>query len=152
MAFIQGEKSTGCFFCQKARDRDDRANHVVLRGTHGFVLLNAYPYATGHLLIAPYDHVSELDLLPAAVTGEMMELTKRSIRALRRAVRADSYNVGMNLGAVAGAGVADHLHLHVVPRWVGDSNFMSVVGDVRLIPEALDTTWEKLTAAFAAEA
>ncbi len=147
MAFIRGPKPTGCIFCEKARDRNDRVNYVLVRGTHNFVLLNTYPYTTGHLMIAPYQHRSTIEDLAPEVTGEMMELTKRALRALRTAYRTDSFNVGVNIGTAAGAGIADHVHLHVVPRWAGDSNFMPVVGDVRLIPETLDTTYDRLVAA-----
>lgn len=147
LPFIRGAKATECFLCAKARANADRANHVLYRGTHAFILLNAYPYAAGHLLIAPYEHQGALEGLSSEVTAELMELTKRAIGALRQAQRTESFNVGMNLGTAAGAGVADHLHLHVVPRWVGDSNFMPVLGDVRLIPETLDQTYERLVEA-----
>ncbi|HEX5417461.1 MAG TPA: HIT domain-containing protein [Chloroflexota bacterium] len=144
IAFIRGPKAPECIFCAKARERDDQKNYVVFRGAHSFVLLNTYPYAAGHLMIAPYQHIGSLEELPAEVTTEIMELAKRSMRALRQSHRAEAFNVGANIGAPAGAGIADHVHLHVVPRWVGDSNFMPVVGDVRLIPETLDETYTKL--------
>jgi ATP adenylyltransferase len=144
LAFIRGEKSPSCVFCEKARERDDRKNFVLYRGAHNFILLNAYPYAAGHLMIAPYEHRGSLVDLSTETTADMMELAKRSVRALRQAYRTDSFNVGMNLGAAAGAGIADHVHLHVVPRWVGDSNFMPVLGDVRLIPETLEITYDRL--------
>ena len=144
MGFIRGPKPAECIFCAKAGERDDRKNHVLFRGAHSFILLNAYPYAAGHLMIAPYRHVGTLEVLPAEVTSEMMELAKRSIGALRQSHRSESFNVGVNIGEPAGAGIADHVHLHVVPRWVGDSNFMPVLGDVRLIPETLDETYAKL--------
>lgn len=147
MAFIRGPKPPECIFCAKARERDDRRNYVLYRGAHSFILLNAYPYAAGHLMIAPYQHTGTLEELPEAVTSEMMELAKRSIVALRQSHRSESFNVGVNIGAPAGAGIADHVHMHVVPRWVGDSNFMPVLGDVRLIPETLDETYAKLLSA-----
>ena len=144
MAFIQGEKPEGCFFCAKGRDSNDRANHVLRRGTYCFALLNAYPYAAGHVLIAPYDHLARLeDLAPDAAT-EMIVLAQKTIVALRQAEKAANFNLGMNLGPAAGAGVADHIHLHVVPRYAGDNNFIPVIGDSRLIPETLDTSYEKL--------
>jgi ATP adenylyltransferase len=151
MAFIQGEKPRECLFCRIAREDDDRKNLILYRGQHNFVLLNAYPYTSGHLMVAPYAHVGNLDDLDGATTSEMMELAKRAIRALRKGERAEAFNVGVNLGAAAGAGLIDHAHLHVVPRWQGDSNFMPVVGDVRLIPETLDVTYDKLIAAGIAE-
>jgi ATP adenylyltransferase len=144
IAFIRGEKPRECIFCQKARETNDRENLVVARGRVSFALLNAYPYTSGHLMIAPYQHTADLVTLDAETTSEIMDLTKRAIKALRAAYRTDSFNVGMNLGEAAGAGIADHLHLHVVPRWPGDSNFMPVIGDTRLIPETLETTYERL--------
>jgi ATP adenylyltransferase len=144
MAFIRGEKPVECIFCSKARENDDRRNYVLFRGRHNFILLNAYPYTTGHLMIAPYAHVGSLEDLPSDTTAELMDLTKRALRSLRVAERASAFNVGVNVGAAAGAGIADHVHLHVVPRWQGDSNFMPVLGDVRLIPETLDVTFDKL--------
>jgi ATP adenylyltransferase len=144
MAFIRGEKAAECIFCQKARDNDDRRNYVVARGNYNFVLLNAYPYTSGHLMIAPYAHRDSLEALDGATTAEMMELAKRATASLRSAYRTSSFNIGLNVGAAAGAGIADHVHLHVVPRWPGDSNFMPVLGDTRLIPETLDTTYQRL--------
>lgn len=151
MAFIQGEKPKECIFCAKAAEQRDRENYVLYRGKHSFILLNAYPYTAGHLMIAPYAHRVSLEDLSDEATAEMMALSKRALRALRRAERAESFNVGMNVGAPAGAGIADHVHLHVVPRWQGDSNFMPVLGDVRLIPETLDATYDKLIQAGIAE-
>lgn len=147
MPFIIGPKPAQCIFCAKARERDDRTNFVLQRGQHCFVLLNAYPYAAGHLMIAPYQHTGTVEELPCQATTEMMEFVKRSLGILRRSHRAESFNVGVNIGAPAGAGIADHVHMHVVPRWTGDSNFMPVLGDVRLIPEVLHDTYEKLLAA-----
>jgi len=147
MAFIRSPRSPECIFCSKAHDRDDRKNYVLFRGKYSFILLNAYPYAAGHLMIAPYQHVGTLESLPGEVTAEMMELTKRSLAALRQSHRSEAFNVGVNIGAPAGAGIVDHVHMHVVPRWVGDSNFMPVLGDVRLIPETLDETYAKLQSA-----
>ena len=146
MAFIGGPKAPDCIFCAKAREREDEKNFVLFRGQHSFILLNAYPYAAGHLMVAPYQHIGTLEALPEEVTSEMMELAKRSISALRQSHRSESFNVGVNIGAPAGAGIADHVHMHVVPRWVGDSNFMPVLGDVRLIPETLEESYAKLLA------
>jgi len=151
MAFIQSEKNPDCIFCAKGRECDDRRNFVLFRGKQNFILLNAYPYAAGHLMIAPYAHLGSLVDLRSETTAEMMDLAKRSVRALRRAYRTESFNVGMNLGAAAGAGITDHVHLHVVPRWVGDNNFMPVLGDTRLIPETLEATYNRLLAAGIAD-
>jgi ATP adenylyltransferase len=147
MAFISGPKAPDCIFCAKASQREDEKNFVLFRGQYSFILLNAYPYAAGHLMVAPYQHIATLEALPEKVTSEMMELAKRSLSALRQSHRSESFNVGVNIGAPAGAGIADHVHMHVVPRWVGDSNFMPVLGDVRLIPETLEQTYAKLLSA-----
>ena len=147
MAFIQGEKPTGCIFCTKLKENRDRANYILYRGQHNFIILNAYPYTSGHLMIVPFAHVPSLEDLGAAVTAEMMELTKRSLAALRKAEKPEGFNVGMNIGQAAGAGIADHVHLHVVPRWAGDNNFMPVIGNARLLPEVLESTYDKLIAA-----
>jgi ATP adenylyltransferase len=144
MGFIQGPKPSECIFCQKAKPGHDRENYVLTRGQRCFVLLNTYPYTTGHLMVAPYQHTANLVELDRETTAEIMELTKSSVAALQVAYRTDSFNIGMNLGSAAGAGIADHLHLHVVPRWQGDSNFMPVIGDARLIPETLDSTYDRL--------
>ncbi len=147
MAFIQGEKPRECIFCTKPRENRDRANYILYRGRHNYIILNAFPYASGHLMIVPFAHVPSLEDLEPAVTAEMMELTKRALTALRVAERPEAFNVGVNIGKAAGAGIADHVHLHVVPRWVGDNNFMPVIGNARLLPEMLETTYEKLIAA-----
>ena len=133
-----------CIFCSKAASTDDKENYVVLRGEHNFILLNLYPYTSGHLMIAPYAHVASLtDAAPAALE-EMMRLTTRTEAALRSLYKPEGLNIGMNLGACAGAGVAGHIHMHVLPRWCGDASFMSTVGETRVLPEELGTTWERL--------
>ena len=139
----------GCVFCSIVVDPDNDASHFVLhRGEHTFVLLNLYPYITGHLMIVPYLHTSEFDSVPKEITDEMMDLAKRSQAALRQVYSPSGFNLGMNLGSAAGAGIADHIHIHVLPRWSGDTNFMTTVGDSRVIPEALDVTYSKLLAKF----
>jgi ATP adenylyltransferase len=117
---------------------------IVHRGHFNFIVLNRYPYISGHLMIAPYQHLAELDDAPKEVTDELMDLAKRSQTALRDAYKPEGFNIGMNLGRVAGAGVADHFHLHVLPRWGGDTNFMSTVGETRVLPEDLSMTYRKL--------
>jgi ATP adenylyltransferase len=140
---------SGCVFCeiQKSPERDE-SNFVLHRASHNLVVLNIYPYISGHLLIVPYDHVAELDVLPKETSDELMDLTKRSQTALREVYQPPGFNIGMNLGRAAGAGIADHLHLHIMPRWTGDTNFMSTIGNTRVIPEALPTTYNKLRIHF----
>jgi len=139
----------GCVFCNIVADPDNDAAHFVLhRGEHAFVLLNLYPYITGHLMVVPYLHTSEFDAVPKEITDEMMDLAKRSQTALREVYSPSGFNLGMNLGSAAGAGIADHIHIHVLPRWSGDTNFMTTVGDSRVIPEALDATYAKLRPRF----
>jgi ATP adenylyltransferase len=147
LAYVGAPKSDGCIFCDKPA-RDDRANYIVHRGESAFVILNAFPYNNGHLMVAPYAHVSELESLPPSCVNEMMSLCQEAIRALKQVMNPDGFNVGFNLGAAAGAGVKDHLHMHVVPRWKGDTNFMPVLADVRVIPQSLDESWELLSQAF----
>lgn len=142
-------QSDSCVFCEIGKDTEnDGKNLVVFRSQLNFVVLNLFPYITGHILIVPYAHLGELDAAPKDVTDEMMDLTKRSQAALRRVYKPAAYNVGMNLGAAAGAGIADHIHLHILPRWSGDTNFMTTVGETRVLPESLETTYSKLRAQF----
>jgi len=121
---------------------------VVFRGIHNFVALNLYPYITGHLLVVPYQHLAELDSAAKEITDELMDLTKRSETALRKVYSPAGFNVGMNLGGAAGAGIVDHIHLHILPRWPGDTNFMTTVAESRVIPESLETTYSKLRSTF----
>ncbi len=137
-----------CLFCAKAASSDDQTNYVVLRGEHNFILLNLYPYTSGHLMIAPYAHVASLTEAAPVALEEMMRLTTRTEAALRSLYKPEGLNVGMNLGACAGAGVAGHIHMHVLPRWCGDASFMSTVGETRVLPEELGTTWERLREAL----
>ena len=142
-------QADGCVFCRIAGDPEHDADNFVLhRATHAFVLLNLYPYITGHLLVVPYLHTSELDSLGKEISDEMMDLSKRSLSALREVYAPSGFNVGMNLGAAAGAGIADHVHIHVLPRWSGDTNFMTTVGESRVIPEDLKTTYTRLLPSF----
>jgi ATP adenylyltransferase len=148
LEYITGEKSDECIFCAKPR-LDDEAALIVRRGDRCFVMLNAFPYTSGHVMVAPYGHGADLTDLDEATSLELVSLTQEALRAIEDAYGPAGYNVGANLGTVAGAGVADHVHLHVVPRWEGDTNFMPVIGDVRVLPESLDDTRRKLKAAFA---
>ena len=142
-------ESNGCVFC-KLRDHpeNDEANFVLHRASHSFIVLNIYPYISGHLLIAPYEHVGELDAAKKETTDELMDLTKRCQTALREVYQPTGFNIGMNLGRSAGAGIVDHIHIHILPRWAGDTNFMSTVSHTRVIPEDLATTYQKLHAKF----
>lgn len=144
MKFIESEKTKGCIFCDKVAEQRDRENFILYRGEHAFIMLNAYPYNNGHLLIAPYAHVSTTEELNEATLTEMMQLVNRGLAALRKASHPQGFNVGANLGGVAGAGIADHVHMHVVPRWQGDANFMPVIGDTRLVPERLEDSYQRL--------
>lgn len=138
-----------CVFCRIARDEQhDEENFVLHRGQHAFVVLNLYPYISGHLMIVPYLHTSEFDLAPKEITDEMTDLAKRAQAALRVVYSPAGFNIGMNLGAAAGAGIADHIHTHVLPRWSGDTNFMTTVGATRVLPEDLATTYSKLRPKF----
>jgi ATP adenylyltransferase len=148
LQYIKGEKADECIFCTKPA-LDDESALIVRRGEHCFVMLNAFPYTSGHVMVAPYEHAAELERLAEPTAGELMALTQESIKAIRAAYSPEGFNVGANLGTVAGAGVADHVHFHVVPRWEGDTNFMSVIGEVRVLPEALEDTQRSLKEAFA---
>jgi ATP adenylyltransferase len=139
----------GCVFCKLHADvQNDETNFVVYRASRCFVVLNLYPYVSGHLLIVPNEHVGELDAAAKQTTDELMDLTKRSQTALREAYRPQGFNVGMNLGHSAGAGIVDHIHMHIMPRWTGDTNFMTTVGETRVLPEDLATTYGKLREKF----
>jgi ATP adenylyltransferase len=128
--------------------RTDEKKFVLHRAAYNFIVLNLYPYISGHLLIVPYAHIAELAHAPKDATDELMDLTKRCQAALLDAYRPQGFNLGMNLGAAAGAGVADHLHMHIMPRWAGDTNFMTTVGESRVLPEDLTTTYSKLRERF----
>jgi ATP adenylyltransferase len=134
----------GCIFCDLLRQDDDEGNHILARGAHTFVLLNAFPYNPGHLMVAPYRHTGDYLQLTPEELAETMSFVGTAIRALGEAAKAHGFNLGMNLGTVAGAGIADHVHMHLVPRWGGDTNFMPVVGETKVLPELLSETWERL--------
>jgi len=137
-------KTPGCLFCEQAGLGDDRKALIVYRGRRCYIMLNAFPYTSGHVLIAPYEHVDELAKVSAETANEIMALLRRMETVLRAAYHPDGINLGMNLGAAAGAGVAAHIHMHVLPRWVGDTSFLTTVGETRIAPEDLATTYEKL--------
>ena len=151
-AYVTKSKAEGeCIFCAKARPGNDEQNYVVWRAERAFVLLNIFPYNNGHIMVAPFEHVSTLEELSEAAAVEMMLLTRAAERVLRRVYRPRGINLGMNIGECAGAGVAGHIHMHVLPRWPGDVSFMTSIGETRVVPEDLETTWKALSAAFAAE-
>jgi len=147
-----GVKREGCIFCEKiaADPKQDTENLILHRGKRNFVVLNLYPYTTGHIMIAPYAHQARLAGLDAETLGEMMELAQKLENVLEQTYHPDGFNVGMNLGRSAGAGVADHVHLHFLPRWTGDASFMTTVGETRVQPEDLATTYRKLEGFFKA--
>ena len=146
---VPAASSAGCIFCDKAAGGNDEESLIVFRGTRNFVLLNLYPYTNGHLMIAPYAHVATLEEAGEEIVAEMARLARDAERHLRATYNAPGYNLGMNIGESAGAGVAGHIHLHVLPRWAGDANFMTTVAETRVLPEDLPTTWQRLAAAFA---
>ena len=140
--------TTGCIFCIKSSEQRDPENYIVHRGVGCFVILNIYPYSTGHLMVAPYEHVGTLEALSEPVAAEIMQLTRTAGAHLNRIYRPQGLNLGMNIGEAAGAGVPGHVHMHVLPRWFGDTNFMTTVAEKRVLPEGLDVTYEKLKKAF----
>jgi ATP adenylyltransferase len=142
------DRAPGCIFCDKIAENDDRKNYIVHRGEHCFIILNAYPYTSGHVMVVPYAHLDQLVKLPPVAAHEMMDLSQRMEGLLREIYNAEGVNLGMNIGKCAGAGVAGHVHMHVLPRWTADANFVSVVGETRVLPEALETTYEKISRIF----
>ncbi len=144
----QADAGNACVFCEKASENRDAENHIIHRGRLNFVMLNRYPYTTGHLMIAPYEHVATLEKAAAETLTEMMALARLAERYLRNVYHPGGLNLGMNVGECAGAGVAGHIHLHVLPRWPADSNFMTTVGETRVLPESLDVTFKRLVEAF----
>ncbi len=141
-------KMSECIFCQALKSKNDREAFILFRGIHNFIVLNKYPYTAGHLMIAPYKHFSSFERAKKESTDEMADLLKLSLKVLRKKYCPQGFNTGMNLGQSAGAGVADHYHLHVIPRWAGDSNFMPIVGKTKVTIEDLETTYERLFPLF----
>jgi len=142
------DKKTGCIFCELLHLGDDRKALIVHRAEHNFIILNAYPYTSGHVMVVPYEHVDRLNVLPSPAADEMMSLTRRFEHVLLEIYHPDGVNLGMNIGKAAGAGIAGHIHMHVLPRWVADANFMSVIGETRMLPESLEETYRRLKAKF----
>lgn len=147
--YITGaDKATGCIFCDVPKLGDDAKARIVHRGRDCYIILNTYPYTSGHVMIVPFAHLDTLEKLPAAAAQEMMALTQKMEGVLRAVYHPEGINVGMNIGKAAGAGVAGHVHMHVLPRWTADSNFIASVGETRILPEALETTYERLKSAI----
>jgi len=146
--YIRSPKEDGCIFCNKFQSNDDRENLVLYRGEESFILMNLYPYSNGHLMISPYEHTAETDDLSAPCNLEIMHLANVSMNILKKVMNAEGFNFGANLGKAGGAGIEEHLHYHIVPRWRGDTNFMPVVGHTKVIVEGLQESWDNLKPHF----
>ena len=146
--YIRMEKSGGCILCEKPGQNDDAANLILYRGNSNFIIMNLYPYNPGHLMIAPYRHTATLEGLSDEERHEHIDIVSRSVTALGKVFGPNGFNLGINIGQSAGAGIADHIHTHVVPRWQGDTNYMPVVSSTRVVPEALAVTYQKLQGEF----
>ena len=144
--YIEGHvKEDGCVFCVAlAKGEDNSKNLIIHRGQRAFVIVNLFPYTNGHLMVAPMDHQPSLELLDAETRAEMMELISQTITLLKKIYNPHAFNVGANIGKAAGAGVPDHVHMHIVPRWTGDSNFMSILGETRVLPETIEETYNRI--------
>jgi ATP adenylyltransferase len=152
MAFIAPKtpQSQECIFCTQPAEHRDEKNHILYRGERCYIMLNRYPYNNGHLMIAPFQHVGTIEKLSAETLAELMAQAQLALKALRFAMKPDGFNMGINEGKVAGAGFADHMHLHIVPRWNGDTNFMPVIAEIKVMPEHLDLVYQQLKEAIAA--
>ena len=149
MEYIMGnEPKAGCIFCNALEQTDGPENLIVTRASLAFVMMNRYPYTSGHIMVVPNAHQPSLELLDAATRAALMEMVAHGITVMRQVYKPEGFNVGVNIGAVAGAGVADHVHIHVVPRWAGDTNFMSTLAGARVLPETLEDSWFRLREAW----
>lgn len=148
MNYVTGERPVGCIFCVKPAEEQDQKNLILGRSEHAYALLNLYPYNSGHLMVVPYTHTGDLAGLPSVVAADLMALTQRAVAAITEEYGPQGFNVGINLGEVAGGSISAHLHVHVVPRWGGDTNFMPVTADTKVLPETLERTWERLAPRF----
>jgi len=144
------DKVSGCIFCELPKLGDDAQARIVYRAQHCYMVLNAFPYTPGHVMIVPFEHLDELQKLPSAAAHEMIDLAQRMERALRQLYSPDGVNMGLNIGKAAGAGVAGHVHMHALPRWSGDSSFVTVIGETRILPEALEVTYARIREALEA--
>jgi ATP adenylyltransferase len=145
---MQNENNAGCVFCKALEVEDGINNLVVARGEHVFVIMNRFPYTSGHIMVVPKVHQPSFEDVDAATRTELMEIVTNSMKVLRNLYNPEGFNVGSNLGAAAGAGIADHCHFHIVPRWVGDTNFMSTLAGTRVLPESLEDTYQRLRQAW----
>ena len=148
MEYILGKKEPECIFCSYPKKNNDRESLILYRSSHNFVMMNKYPYNNGHLMVVPYIHTSTIDNLTDEVLLDFMKVTQYSLKCLKEAFRPEGFNIGINIGAVAGAGMEEHVHLHMVPRWAGDTSFMSVLGEIRVVPEHILQTYDKLYPIF----
>jgi len=149
MTYLENHaKEEGCVFCNAQARQDDAANLIAFRGEHAYVILNRYPYTSGHLMVVPLEHKPDLEQLDPGTRAEMMELTARCMSVLRKVYNPQAFNMGANIGEAAGAGVVEHVHIHIVPRWSGDTNFMSALGETRVLPESLEDTYRKIHDGF----
>ena len=149
MAYIQNpHKAENCVFCHAPELPDNAENLIVVRGQFCYVILNRYPYTTGHLMVVPFEHREKLEELSPEARAEMMELTNRGVQVLRKVYHAQGFNIGANLGAAAGAGIPKHLHFHIVPRWQGDTNYVTTIGNTRILPETLEDTYRRVCEAW----
>lgn len=144
LEYIKAEKSKGCFLCEKLKENKDEKNYILFRGKESFIVLNLYPYNNGHLMVAPYRHIGNLEDLKEVEMLDIMQNIKLSVKILKKAFNPDGFNIGLNIGAASGAGLVDHIHFHIVPRWHGDTNFMPVLADIKIIPQSLDLTYKEL--------
>jgi ATP adenylyltransferase len=149
MEFLLSDKKTGCPFCLLPAAKQDTENLILHRSASCFVIMNRYPYNNGHLMVIPFQHEKELDQLPAATAVDMTQTLQKTVAVLKKTFKPDGFNIGINLGAAAGAGIPGHLHYHVIPRWIGDTNFMPILNDVRVMNEYLKDTYARLVGAFA---
>jgi len=146
--YILSPKSQNCVLCEKMADNRDRENYILYRSSKGCIMLNLYPYNSGHLMVVPLKHVPSLEQLNQEELLDLMNLTVKGIEALRSALKPEGFNIGINIGKAAGAGIVDHVHIHIVPRWEGDTNFMAVMAETKVIPELLDQTYDRLIGYF----
>ena len=142
------KEKRGCFLCEELKKNDDRKNYILYRGKHSFVIMNLYPYNNGHLLVVPNAHIADVDNLPVDELSDLMKLTQASVNILKREMKPEGLNIGINIGKVAGAGLPEHLHIQIVPRWTGDTSCLTVFDETRVMPESLDGTYARLRPYF----
>ena len=148
MEYIESSKEEGCIFCSAQEMKDGAESLIAFRGQRAYVILNRYPYTSGHLMVVPFEHKANFEELDPFTRAEMMELTTQCMSVLRKLYNPQAFNMGANIGEAAGAGVKDHVHIHIVPRWAGDTNFMSAVGETRVLPESLESTYQRVKKGF----